>query len=435
AFDQHIILMKHGLADHLIQPRILLEKVAVQAKNIGSKSPEESPFFEPAKKFPATFSDADKQRLQASLTSVIRDQVNPAYLKFADFVAKDYAPHGRTDVGVWSLPNGDDYYRYSVKRSTTTDLTPDQIHQIGLQQVERDHEEMLKIAKKFGYNDLKSFDAANKANPALHPKSREEMLDLYRKYNDQMWAKLPQFFGTLPKAKVEVLPVESFREKEASAAQYVDGTPDGKRPGHIMVNTGSYQDRSTLDIETTAYHEGVPGHHLQISIAQELPELPKFRQHAFYVAFIEGWGLYSEQFGVDAGLFQDPYSLYGHYQDDLLRAIRLVVDTGLHSKHWTRQQVVDYFHNNSGIEDVEVQSETDRYISWPAQALGYKVGQLKFLSLREHAKQELGDKFDIRKFHDVLLTGGALPLDIVEQRVNTWIAQTKSGAPAIAVAK
>jgi uncharacterized protein (DUF885 family) len=251
------------------------------------------------------------------------------------------------------------------------------------------------------------------------------MLDLYRKYTDEMWTRLPQFFGRLPKAKVEIMSVEAYREKEASGAQYEDGTPDGKRPGHIKVNTGDFEHRTTLDIETTAYHEGVPGHHLQISIAQELPSLPPFRQHGFYIAYIEGWALYSERLGEETGAYRNPYSFYGHLQDDLLRAIRLVADTGFHSKHWTRQNVVDYFHDKSGIDEVNVQSETDRYMAWPAQALGYKMGQLKILALREKARQELGSKFDLRGFHDELLSGGAMPLDVLEARLNSWTAAQK----------
>jgi uncharacterized protein (DUF885 family) len=322
-----------------------------------------------------------------------------------------------------------------VRQLTTTNLTPEQIHQTGLREVAKDRAAMLRIAQKMGYKDLKSFDAANEKNPALHPKSRQEMLDLYRKYTDQMWARLPQMFGRLPKSKVEVLPVEAYREKEASGAQYVDGTPDGKRPGHIMVNTGDFEKRTTTDIETTAYHEGVPGHHMQISIAQELPSLPPFRQHGFYVAYIEGWALYSERLGEEVGFYQDPYSMYGHLQDDLLRAIRLVVDTGFHYKHWTRQQVVDYFHNNSGIDEPSVQSETDRYMAWPAQALGYKLGQLKILELRERARKELGPKFDVRSFHDEVLSGGALPLDVLDARINTWIAAQKTAGTRVTTAK
>jgi len=410
--------------DKLVPPRILLEQVARQSAKIADAEPEANPFFEPAKKIPAGFPEADKTRIREQMLAAIRDGIRPAYQRFTKFVQEEYVPKGRAEPGIWALPDGAARYAYAVEQSTTTKMSPEEIHQLGLREVARDRALMLKIANRLGYKDLKSFDAAIAKNPDLHPKSREQMLEQYRKYIDQMSARLPQYFGRLPKAKVEVMPVEPYREKEASGAQYVDGTPDGKRPGHVMVNTGDFEKRTTVDIETTAYHEGVPGHHLQVSIAQELPSLPPFRQHAFYVAFIEGWGLYSERLGQDAGFFQDPYSMYGHLQDDLLRAIRLVVDTGFHFKRWTRQQVVDYFHANSGIDEPTVQSETDRYMAWPAQALGYKIGQLKILELRDRAKKQLGGRFDIRGFHDEVLGGGAMPLDVLEKRVDGWIAQT-----------
>ena len=433
AFEQTTDMMKKGMADGLTPPKILLTKVARQSGQIAGAEPEQNPFFEPAKKIPASFSDADKARIREEMLAAIREGVRPAYQKFTKFVEEEYAPKGRAEPGVWALPDGEARYAHAVEELTTTRMSPDEIHQLGLREVARDRALMLKIARKLGYKDLESFEAAIAKNPKLHPKSREQMLELYRKYIDRMWAKLPQYFGRLPKANVEVLPVESYREKEASGAQYTPGTPDGKRPGHVRVNTGDFQKRLTLDIETTAYHEGVPGHHLQLTVAQELPALPKFRQHAFYVAFIEGWALYSERLGEDAGFFQDPYSMYGHLQDDLLRAIRLVVDTGFHSKRWTRQQVVDYFHASSGIDEPTVQSETDRYMAWPAQALGYKIGQLKILELRDRAIKELGPRFDMRGFHDEVLGGGALPLDVLESRVTAWAHERRgsaaSGAP------
>jgi len=426
AFAQITERMKHGMRDGLMPPRILLEKVAQQSAKLAGAKPEESPFFEPAKKMPAGFPAADKTRLREAMLAAIREGVAPAYQQFTMFVQEEYAPHGRSEPSVWALPDGAARYAYDVEQSTTTRMTPEEIHQLGLREVAKDRAAMLSIARKMGFADLQSFDAAVARNPDLHPKSREQMLEAYRGYVDAMWAKLPQYFGRLPKANVVVMPVESYREKEASGAQYQMGTADGKRPGHILVNTSDFARRSTLDEETTAYHEGVPGHHLQISIAQETPALPPFRQHAFYIAYVEGWALYSEQFGVDAGFFQDPYMMYGHLQDDLLRAIRLVVDTGFHFKKWSRQQVVDYFHHNSGIDEPTVQSETDRYMAWPAQALGYKVGQLALLSLREKARRELGARFDIRAFHDQVLTAGALPLDVLAQRVDAWIAGTKA---------
>ena len=425
AFDQVMDLMRRGMAEGRMPPAFLLDEVVKQADGIAKTPVEQSAYAQPVQKFPDGISEADKQRLTNEVLDVIRTKVMPAYMKFTDFVRKDYAPHGRKDPGVWALPDGPAYYAYRVKQSTTTDMTPEQIHQIGLQQVAADRAEMLKIAQKMGYKDLKSFEATLKEKPELKPKSREEILDMYRKYVDQMWPELPKLFGRLPKAKVVIAPVEEFREKEASGAAYNQGTPDGSRPGRIMVNTGDFANRSLVDVETTAYHEGVPGHHLQISIAQEIPTLPPFRQQAYYTAYVEGWALYSERLGKEVGFFRDPYQDYGRLEDDLLRAIRLVVDTGFHYKHWTRQQVVDYFHENSAIDEPTVQSETDRYIAWPAQALGYKVGQLKFLELRDRAEKQLGKQFDIRAFHDTIIDAGALPLDVVDQRVNAWVNQVK----------
>ena len=424
--DQTMVQMQKGVADKLMPPRFLLEKVADQATAIASQPPGDSPFAKPFKNFPKTISEKDQARLRDQGIAAIRDGVLPAYAHFAKFVRDDYAPHGRMEVGAWSLPNGNDYYAFRVKESTTTDLSPEQIHQLGLAQVKEIEARMTEVAAQFGYKDMKSFNAANAVDPKLHAHSRQQILDLYTKYIDQMNPKLPELFGRLPKAKLEVLPVEEFREKEASAASYQDPAMDGSRPGHVMVNTGDFEKRSLLDVETTAYHEGVPGHHMQIAIAQELPELPPFRQNEYYTAYTEGWALYAERLGKEVGFFQDPYSYYGHLQDDMLRAVRLVVDTGLHSKHWTRQQVVDYFHDHSNEDEVSVQSETDRYIAWPAQALGYKIGQLEILELRQYAKEQLGDKFDIRAFHDEILGGGALPMDVLKERIHDWVALQKT---------
>ncbi len=425
AFDQTIVQMRKGMADGLIQPRILLEKVVTQSNGIATTPPDQSPFMHPFDKFPDAIPEADRKRLREAALAAVKDSLIPAYVKFTAFVRDEYAPKGRSEPGAWSLPDGNAWYAFRVKESTTTDLTPEEIHQLGLDQVKEIESRMLGVVNQLGYKDLKSFKAAVDADPKLHAHSREQILDLYRKYIDQMYAKLPQLFDTLPKAKLEVMPVEEFREKEASDASYVDGTPDGSRPGHIMVNTGDFAKRTLLDIETTAYHEGVPGHHMQIAIAQELPALPLFRQHEYYTAFTEGWALYSERLGKEIGFFQDPYSYYGHLQDDMLRAIRLVVDTGFHYKHWTRQQVVDYFHAHSSIDEVTVQSETDRYMAWPAQALGYKIGQLEILKLRQYAKDQLGAKFDLRSFHDEVLSGGALPMDVLSTRIHEWTAQQK----------
>src|ERR1019366_1160216 len=347
------------------------------------------------------------------------------------FISKDYAPAGRTDFGVWALPSGDALYRFDIEQQTTTIMHADAIHELGLKEVGRIESEQLVIARKLGFSDLKSFRASLNKNPKLIPKSREEILDKYRFYVGEMQPKLPQLFGLLPKTQVEIRPVQKFREKDAAAAEYNQGTPDGSRPGIGYVNTADYAHRSVIEIESTAYHEAIPGHHMQTSIAQTLPELPTFRQQAGYNAYGEGWALYAERLGKDIGLYQDPYSDYGRLAGEMLRAVRLVVDTGVHYKHWTRQQMVDFFHQHSSEDEPDVQTETDRYIVWPAQALGYKLGELEIFKLRERAQSELGSKYDIRKFHDEILNGGALPLDVLDARVSAWIETQKTAHAAV----
>src|SRR5580658_35583 len=426
-FDQTTEQMRKGMAEGLMPPKILLEKAVTQANGIATTPADQSPFVHPFEKFPDAVSEADRKRLRDAGLAAVKDSVIPAYVKFTAFVRDEYAPKGRGEPGAWALPDGAAWYAFRVKESTTTNLSPEEIHELGLEQVKEIESRMLAVVNQLGYKDLKSFSASLPNNPKVHVHSRQEILDLYQKYVDQMYVKLPAMFGRLPKAKVQVLPIEEFREKEAST-EYIEGTQDGSRPGHIMVNTGNFEKGTTLDIETTTYHEGVPGHHLQISIAQELPELPLFRQHENYTAYTEGWALYSERLGKEVGFYQDPYSYYGHLQDDMLRAIRLVVDTGFHYKHWTRQQVVDYFHAHSSIDEVSVQSETDRYMAWPAQALGYKVGQLEILKLRQYAKDQLGEKFSLSNFHDQVLGAGALPMDVLSARIHEWVAQQKASS-------
>jgi uncharacterized protein (DUF885 family) len=423
--DDTIAIMRMGIHDKLMPPKFLLEKVTGQATAIAATPVEQSSFATPLSKFPASVSEADRTRIRAAFTDAIQNSIYPAYTKFATFVKDEYAPAGRTQVGMWSLPNGIARYARRARQSTTTKLTPAEIHQIGLGEVARIEGEMLTIAKAQGFNDLKSFNASIEKNADLRAKSRDQILDIYRKYEDQMYAKLPQLFGRLPKAKLEVVPIGSYREKEAAGADYDPGAADGSRPGRINVNTYDATNRKTITMESTAYHEGVPGHHMQISIAQELTDLPQFRRQGGYTAYVEGWALYSEKLGKEVGFYQNPFNDYGRLQDEMLRAIRLVVDTGLHSKKWTRQQVVDYFHDHSAQDEVEVQNETDRYIVWPGQALGYKIGSLKITELRERARKELGDRFDIRAFHDEVLGAGALPLDVLEKRINAWIAGRK----------
>ncbi|WP_263381327.1 DUF885 domain-containing protein [Granulicella arctica] len=427
AFSQITTNMQLGMDDGRMPPRMILDKVLVQTQAIAAGKASESPFAAPLKKFPKTMSAEDQKRIHDAMLQSIANDVQPAYARFAKFLSAQYIAKGRTEPGAWALPDGDAYYAYRVKQSTTLDKTPAEIHQIGLDEVKRDEAEMLVIVKKLGFADIKSFSAALKTNAKEHPASKEALLDAYRGHLAEMKPRLPELFGKLPKAPLEVVAVPAYMEKDQSAAYYDNGTPDGSRPGKVYVNTYNFAERSLAPVEAVSYHEGLPGHHLQISIAQELTGLPEFRKYSYYTAYTEGWGLYSERLGKEIGFYQDPYSDYGRLEADIWRAIRLVVDTGVHSKHWTRQQMVDFFHDHSAIDETNVQAETDRYIAWPAQALGYKMGQLKFLELRQKAQTALGPKFQLKEFHDVVIDSGALPMDVLEKQVDRWIAEKKKG--------
>jgi len=414
--------MMLGMDERRVPPQYLMEKVVAQTKGIAEMKAAESPFALPLKKFPAGVGDAERKRISNEMLEAISAGVLPAYQRFGKFLSSQYVPGGRKDPGAWALPDGDAYYAFRVRQSTTLEKTPAEIHQIGLGEVKRDEAEMLVIAKRLGFADVKSLGAAIKANPKLHPVSAEALVSAYREHETAMAGKLPELFGRLPKAQMEVIAMPAYIEKDQAAAFYDEGSPDGKRPGRVDVNTYEFANRSLAPVEAIAYHEGLPGHHLQISIAQELTGLPEFRKHEGYTAYTEGWGLYSERLGKDVGFYQDPYSDYGRLENDVWRAIRLVVDTGVHSQHWTRQQMVDYFHEHSTVDEPSLQAEVDRYIAWPGQALGYKMGQMKILELRARAQRELGTRFDLKAFHDEVLDSGALPLDVLDRRVTAWIA-------------
>ncbi|GLG84449.1 DUF885 domain-containing protein [Acinetobacter calcoaceticus] len=426
--DQGVQLAKQGQKDGLIPPKYLIEKVVKQINSIATPAGKDSVFASPLKQFPNSISKPEQERLSREILQAIDQNVRPAYQKLGTFIQKDYLPYGRQHEGIWSLPKGDELYRFYVENNTTTLESPETIHQLGLKEVARIEAEMLKIAKAQGFNDLKSFQQSLKTNPAVFPKSREEILEIYRGYIAQMQPELPKLFGLLPKNKVEVLPVEQYREKEAAGAEYHQGTPDGSRPGQVYVNTGDFSERSKISMEATAYHEAIPGHHMQIDIAQNLPNLPMFRKQPNHTAYIEGWALYAEQLGKDVGFYKDPLSDYGRLSSELFRACRLVVDTGVHYKKWTRQQMIDFMREHSALDEPDIQAETDRYIAIPAQALAYKMGQLKILELRELAKHELGDRFDIKAFHDMILNAGTLPLNILDARIKNWIKEQKAAA-------
>ena len=421
ALAQTTEVLRVGMQDHLMPVKFLLEKIPAQCQGII----DADPFLLPTKKYPAAISAEDQQRLTRQITDAINADVIPAYKKFAAFIQTEYAPAGRTTLAVTSLPDGQKRYEHYIYVRTTTHMTPDEIHQLGLREMDRIQAEMLVIAKKEGFPDLASFRASLKTNPKYIPTSAEQILDDFRRYIAQMEPKLPELFGLLPKSPVTVEAIPAFQS--AMATHYNTGTPDGKRPGRVVVATSNFATRSLVNDESIAYHEGVPGHHLQLSIQQQLTGLPKFRQHSLgFTAYTEGWGLYAEQLGKEVGFYQDPVSDFGRLSSELFRAVRLVVDTGIHSQGWSRDQVVDFFRKSGAVDEPSIQSETDRYIAWPAQALAYKLGQLKFQELRTRAKNEQGPKFDIRAFHDEMLDGGSLPLDLLDARTNQWLAQQKS---------
>jgi uncharacterized protein (DUF885 family) len=416
ALNQTTEVLSAGMKDKLMPVRFLLEKIPAQCQGII----DADPFLLPTKKYPADIAPEDQKRLTQQITDAIHNEVIPAYKNFAEFVRTKYAPAGRSVLAITSLPDGQKRYQNNIYARTTTHMTPDEIHALGLHEMDRIEAEMTSIAKKEGFADLASFRAALKTNPKYIPTSAEQILDDFRHYIAQMEPKLPQLFTLLPKSPVTVEAIPEFQA--AAATHYVTGTPDGKRPGRVVVATSGFAERSLVDDEAIAYHEGVPGHHMQLSIQQQLTGLPKFRLHSLgFNAYIEGWALYAEQLGKEVGFYQDPVSDYGRLSSELFRAVRLVVDTGIHSKGWTRDQVVEFFRKSGAVDEPTIQSETDRYISWPAQALSYKLGQLKFRGLRERAQKKLGAKFDIRKFHDQMLDGGTLPLDLLEARTDQWI--------------
>lgn len=414
-------VLRAGMKDKLMPVRFLAEKLPGQCDGIV----ENAPFLLPTKKYPADISAADQKRLTEEITNAVKNDVIPAYKTFAAFLRNEYAPQGRTTLSITSLADGQKRYENDIYARTTMHMSAEEIHQLGLKEMERIEAEMTAIAKKEGFSDLAAFRASLKTNPKYVPTSAEQILDAYRHYIAQMQDKLPGLFGTVPSSPVTVEPIPPFQS--AAATHYVIGTPDGKRPGRVVVATSNFAQRTLIDDEATAYHEGVPGHHMQLSVQQQLVGLPKFRLHLLaFNAYLEGWALYAEQLGKEAGFYQDPVSDYGRLSSELFRAVRLVVDTGIHGKGWGRDQVVDFFRKSGAVDEPTIQSETDRYIAWPAQALSYKLGQLKFRELRERAQKELGPKFDVRAFHDEMLNGGTLPLDMLEARTDRWIAGQKA---------
>ena len=415
-------VLRAGVKDHLVIVKFLAEKIPAQANGIIAANP----FLSPIRKMPASFSEEDKKRLTDAITTAVTNEVLPAYKQFASFITTDYAPNGRTTLSIESLPEGKRRYQAAIRRFTTTNLAPAEIHRIGLAEYDRIVGEMTALAKANGYADLASFRDHVEADPKYKPASAQAILDDFDRYIKQMRTKLPQLFTVIPTAPVTVEAIPEFQK--AAATHYQTGTPDGKRPGRVSVAVSDFANRTLINDEAVAYHEGIPGHHMQLSVQQTLTGLPEFRKHGGNSAYTEGWALYAEQLGKEVGFYQDPGSDYGRLRSELFRAVRLVVDTGIHDMSWSRDQVVDFMRKSHAVDEPTIQSETDRYISGPGQALSYKLGQLKIRELRSRATQQLGSRFDIRAFHDQVLAGGSLPLDVLDARITRWITRQMPAA-------
>ncbi len=420
AFEQTVEVLKQGEKDGLMPVRFLLEQIPAQCEGIIA----EDPFLLPTKKFPSSISAADQKRLTGEIVSAANTEVLPAYKRFAAFVANDYAPHGRTAIGLSSLPDGARRYQNAIHEETTTDMTPAQIHALGLREIARINGLLTDLAHKAGYPDLKSFRAAINSDPKYIPTSADQIVEDFRHYVNQMEPRLPELFLDYPKTKLVVEAIPASQPQMGT--HHVDGSADGSTPGRVVVATSNYAHRRIISDETQAYHEGIPGHELQVTIEQHLKGLPAFRSQIRNNAYIEGWAVYAEALGKEIGFFQDPASDYGRLNLELLRAVRFVVDTGIHADGWTRDQAVTYFRESGAADEPTIQAEVDRYIALPAQSLSYKIGQLKIRELRARAKQELGPRFDIRKFHDEILSAGSLPMDMLDARINGWIKSEKA---------
>ncbi|HEY5611407.1 MAG TPA: DUF885 domain-containing protein, partial [Thermoanaerobaculia bacterium] len=425
--DQNIALLRKGAQLGVTPPRVTLREVAKLIEKQIVDDPTKSPIYTILfDEVPASISEDDQTRLRAAATIVIRDSVVPAYRKFHEFFVKEYEPKTRTSIGMSSLPDGAAWYAYRVKVMTTTERTPEQIHQIGLSEVKRIRAEMEQIKESTGFKGpLGEFFQFLRTDPRFYFTEKEALLKEYRDIAKRIDPQLMELFGKLPRTPYGVVPVPEYSEKTQTTAYYNPGSPDAGRPGYFYANTYDLKMRPKWEMEALTAHEAVPGHHLQIALAQELENVPKFRRFGGYTAFVEGWGLYSESLGPELGLYKDPYSKFGQLTYEMWRAIRLVVDTGMHAKGWTRQQAIDFFRENAGKAEHDIVVEIDRYIVWPGQALAYKTGELKIKELRAWATKELGDDFSIREFHDTVLGAGALPLAILEARVKGWVAGRK----------
>ena len=424
--EQYTTLLREGAAERRTQPRHLMERVLPQLALQVVANPEDSPFYEPFRRFPDTIAPAERARLAAAARSAIAERVVPAYRRFEVFFRGEFLPACRESSGLWDTPDGPAYYANRVRHYTTTDLTPDRIHEIGLAEVARIQAEMQRLMEEIGFKGtLQEFFVKLRSDPQFYYRDPDELFRAYVVTAKQIEPELPKLFGRLYRTPFGVRPIPATSAPNTTTAYYAEPATDGRRAGYYYVNLYRPEVRPRYEIEVLTAHEAVPGHHLQIALAQEQSELPKFRRVAGYAAFVEGWGLYSERLGYELGLYKDPYSRFGQLTYEMWRAVRLVIDTGMHARRWTRQQAIDYFKDNAAKTEADIVNEVDRYIGNPGQALAYKIGQLRFLELRARAEKALGSSFDIRAFHDALLQGGAVPLDVLERRMDAWIAAAR----------
>lgn len=421
--DTAIGNMREGMAAGVVQPRALMLKVVPQYDALIKTDPQQSVFWGPITSMPKEFPQAERERLTDAYRALIAQQLMPSFKKLRDFIANDYLPRTRDSVGMDQLPDGKEWYAYSVRTTTTTDLTPDQIHRIGLEEVARIQGEVREVMKAVGFKgSLQDFFKFMREDKQFKFASEDALLAYYRALEDKINRRIPEQFSLLPKAGFEIRPVEAFRAKSAAGGEYQSPSEDGSRPGIFYVNTYDLPSRRNWDAENLYLHEAIPGHHFQIALQQELKDTPAFRRFGGNTAYIEGWALYAESLGKDLGVYESPYSYFGRLQNELWRAIRLVTDTGLHSKGWSREQVIRYMLDNSAESETQATAEAERYIAWPSQATAYKIGELKIQELKKRAQQQLGTRFDPRGFHAEVLKDGAVPLSVLEGKIDRWIA-------------
>jgi uncharacterized protein (DUF885 family) len=425
--DQNIALMRQGMKERIVHPKVIMGRIPAQIDKQIVTDATQSGFYLPFRRFSKEVSAADQQRLRQEARQAVEQQIVPAFKKFKEFFVSEYLPACFDQVGIWQVPNGAEHYAFLARRFTTTDATPEEIHQIGLKEVARIRAEMDQVIEQSGFKGSREeFFKFLRSDPQFFYKTPGDLFEAYQALAKTVDPKLVKVFRTLPREPYGVEGIPAVAAPDTTAAYYRPGAADGSRAGTYFVNLYRPETRPKWEMTVLTLHESVPGHHLQIARAHELGEQPMFRRFGEYTAFVEGWGLYAESLGDDMGLYSDSYSKFGQLTYQMWRAVRLVVDTGIHTKHWTRDQAIQYFMDNAPKAELDIVNEIDRYIAWPGQALAYKMGELKIQALREHARQELGPKFDLKEFHDVVLGSGALPLDILSRNVERWIAERKA---------